>query len=281
MTSRASPTVRRRRLGIELRRLREQAGITIDTVADRSGFSSSKVSRIETGHIGASPRDVRDILAIYGVHGGDADELVQVARQARQKGWWHLYGPILSGAYIGLEAEATASKAYEVQLVPGLLQTPEYAECVIRAAKPDIHAEELARRVELRMKRQALLTQEEALLLWVVLDEAAIRRVVGSARVMRGQLEHLVRATGLPNVTVQVLAFAAGAHAGMDGTFSILEYTGTPDLDVVFAENAAGGLFLEKEEELQRYKAIFSELCASALSPEQSAVVLADRAREF
>jgi transcriptional regulator with XRE-family HTH domain len=281
VTSRASPTVRRRRLGIELRRLREQAGITIDTGADRSGFSSSKVSRIETGHIGASPRDVRDILAIYGVHGGDADELVQVARQARQKGWWHLYGPILTGAYIGLEAEATVSKAYEAQLVPGLLQTPEYAGCVIRAAKPDIRADELSRRVELRMKRQALLIQDEPLELWVVLDEAAIRRLVGSPDVMRGQLEHLVSATALANVTVQVLAFAAGAHAGMDGTFSILEYTGTPELDVVFAENAAGGLFLEKEEELQRYKVIFNDLCASARSPEESAEMLADRAREL
>lgn len=281
MTSRASPTVRRRRLGIELRRLREQAGITIDTVADRSGFSSSKVSRIETGHIGASPRDVRDILTIYGVHGGYADELIQVARQARQKGWWHLYGPVLTGAYVGLEAEASVSKAYEAQLVPGLLQTAPYAECVIRAARPDIADDQLSRRVELRMKRQALLVQEEPLELWVVLDEAAIHRLVGSPEVMRGQLRYLLARAVLPNVTVQVLPFAAGAHAGMDGTFSILEYSGTPDLDVVFAENAAGGLFLEKEDELQRYRAIFSQISATALSPEASAEVLADRAREL
>lgn len=281
MTTRASPTVRRRRLGIELRRLREQSGITIETVADRSGFSSSKVSRIETGHIGASPRDVREMLAIYGVHGTDADDLVQVARDARGKGWWHLYGPILTGAFVGLEAEATAIKAYEAQLVPGLLQTPMYAEQVIRAAKRDIGAEELARRVELRMKRQSLLIQDEPLELWIMLDEAAVHRVVGSAATMRDQLRHLVSTMGLPNVTVQVLPFSAGAHAGMDGNFTVLEYADAPELDVVFAENAAGGLFLEKEDEIRRYREIFGDLRSSALSPGASAELLAERAREL
>ncbi len=266
---------------MELRRLREQAGITIESVADRSGFSSSKVSRIETGHIGASPRDVREMLAIYGMHGTDADDLVQVARDARGKGWWHLYGPILTGAFVGLEAEATTIRTYEAQLVPGLLQTPSYAEQVIRSAKRDIGADELARRIEVRMKRQSLLIQEEPLELWIMLDEAAVHRLVGSAELMRDQLRHLVSTAGWPNVTIQVLPFAIGAHAGMDGNFSILEYADAPELDVVFAENAAGGLFLEKEEEIRRYREIFEDLRASALSPGESASLLAERAREL
>src|SRR2546421_3395961 len=156
VTTRASPTVRRRRLGLELRRLREAAGVTIDVVADRLECSSSKISRIETGHTGATPRDVRDMLSVYGVSGPPAEDLVQVAREARQKGWWHLYGTVLTGAYVGLEAAASDIYAYEGQVVPGLLQIDEYARTMIVKGRPDISEGEVERRGRTPMA-QALL----------------------------------------------------------------------------------------------------------------------------
>jgi len=238
--------VQRRRLGLELRRLRENAGVTIEYAAENLECSSSKISRIETGHIGALPRDVRDLLALYGVDGQAAEDLVQVAREARQKGWWHAYGSVLTGAYVGLEAAASSIKAYEAQVVPGLLQTPQYARTVISAARPELTSEDLDRRIHVRSRRQSLLSQDDPLNLWVVLEEAVFHRIVGDASVMAEQLDHLALMAELPHVTVQVLAFEAGAHAGMDGTFAILEYDDANNPDVVFAENAAGGLFLER-----------------------------------
>src|SRR2546421_6765924 len=159
VTTRASPTVRRRRLGLELRRLREAAGVTIDVVADRLECSSSKISRIETGHTGATPGDVRDMLAVYGVDGTAADELVQVAREARQKGWWHLYGTVLTTAYVGLEAAASEIHAYEGQVVPGLLQVDDYARAMIVKGRPDISPVELDRRGHRRRGGPTRLTQ--------------------------------------------------------------------------------------------------------------------------
>lgn len=221
------------------------------------------------------------MLAIYGVEGDAAEELVQVAREARQKGWWHLYGTVLTGAYVGLEAAAAAIRAYEAQLVPGLLQTSDYARAVIRAARPDITIEELERRIHVRKIRQSLLRQDDPIDFWAVLDEAVFHRIVGDESLMSQQLDDLVLAAELPNVTLQVLPFSAGAHAGMDGTFAILEYEEPADPDVVFAENAAGGLFLEKDDELGRYKFIFNHLRASALPPNASVEFIAARAKEL
>jgi len=281
VTVRRSPTVRRRRLGLELRRLRESAGITIDVVAGRLECSSSKISGIETGHTGATPRDVRDMLAVYGVDGLAADDLVQVAREARLKGWWHLYGTVLTSAYVGLEAAASEIRAYEGQVVPGLLQIEHYARTMIVKGRPDISAAELDRRVHVRMERQSLLTQDDPLHLWAVLDEAIFHRLVGGPAVMRQQLDHLVMIAGLPNMTLQVLPFAIGGHAGMDGSFAILGYEEPADPDLVFAENAAGGLFLEKDEELRRYHFIFDHLRASALPPDKSVAFVAARVKEL
>ncbi len=281
MAGRGSPTVQRRRLGLELRRLRENAKITIEFAAEHLECSSSKISRIETGHIGASPRDVRDLLAIYGVDGEAADELVQVAREARQKGWWHAYGSVLTGAYVGLEAAASSIKAYEAQVVPGLLQLPEYTRTVIRAARPNITDDELDQRMHVRKMRQSLIDQDDPLNFWVVLDEAIFHRIVGSAAIMAEQLDHLAIMAERPHVTLQVLAFDAGAHAGIDGTFAILEYEDPGDPDVVFAENAAGGLFLEKDHEVARYQFIFDHLRASALPPTQSVERIVARAKEL
>ncbi|MEV0607801.1 helix-turn-helix transcriptional regulator [Polymorphospora rubra] len=280
MTERRSPTVRRRRLGAELRRRREDAGVTIEMVAERLDCSSSKISRIETGHTSATPRDVADMLAIYGVVGPEGEELVQIAREARQKGWWHPYSTVLTGAYVGLEAAAHSVRAYEQQVVPGLLQTGDYAKAMIRSARPDITAEEVERRVRVRLQRQSLLTQDDPIEVWVVLDEAVVSRPVGGDEVMRAQLARLVEAADLPNVTLQILPFEVGAHAGMDGTFTILDFAEARDPGVVYAENATGGLFLEKAEELRKYVFIFDHIRAAALRPEESVAAIAKLAEE-
>jgi transcriptional regulator with XRE-family HTH domain len=274
VTERRSPTIRRRRLGAELRRRRDAAGVTIEGVAERLECSASKISRIETGHTTATPRDVRDMLEIYGVVGSEADELVQISREARQKGWWHPYSAVLTSAYVGLEAAAHSVRCYEQQVVPGLLQTEDYARAMIRAARPDVSAEEVERRVRVRLGRQSLLNQDDGVDLWVVLDEAVVSRPVGGDAVMRVQLERLVAAADTPNVTIQVLPFEVGAHAGMDGTFAILDFPEPSDPEVVFAENATGGLFLEKADEIRKYLFIFDQIKAAALPAEDSAALL-------
>lgn len=281
MTSRRSPTVRGRRLGLEMRRLRQHAGLTIETVAEQMACSTSKISRIETGHTGVTPRDVRRMLVLYGVDGDAAEELVQVAREARQKGWWHLYGQVLTGAYVGLEASATSIRSYEAQTFPGLFQTERYAREMIKAARHDIDSNEVDRRVHVRMARQSLIRREDPVRIWIVQDEAAFRRHVGSGAVMREQFDHLRDLAALPHVTLQVLPFVAGAHAGMDGAFVILGFNDAPQEDVVFATNAAGGLFLEKPEELHRYSLIFDHLRAKALGPEESQAFIAVMAKEL
>ncbi|MEU4245122.1 helix-turn-helix transcriptional regulator [Actinoplanes sp. NPDC026619] len=270
MNHHRSPTIRRRRLGVELRRHREAAGVTIDVVADRLGCSTSKVSRIETGHTSATPGDVSNILDIYGVDDSIKAELVQIAREARQKGWWHPYSTVLTGAYVGLETAARSIRAFEQQVVPGILQSEEYAIALIRGAQQDYTDQELEQRVRVRMERQALLIQDDPIDLRVVLDEAVLSRPVGGDAVMRGQLTKLIEAARLPNVTLQILPFAAGAHAGMDGTFVILEFEEEGDADVVFIDNATGGLFLEKSEELRKYISIFDTVRAAALSADAS-----------
>jgi transcriptional regulator with XRE-family HTH domain len=280
VTERRSPTIRRRRLGAELRRRRETAGVTIEGVAEQLECSASKISRIETGHTSATPRDVRDMLRIYGIVGTESDELVQIAREARQKGWWHPYSTVLTGAYVGLEAAAGSIRAYEQQVVPGLLQTEDYAKAMIRAARPDISVEEVDQRVRVRLGRQSLLSQDDPIDLWVVLDEAVVSRPVGGDAVMRAQLERLVEAADLPNVTLQILPFEVGAHAGMDGTFTILDFPEAGDPDVVYAENATGGLFLEKGDELQKYIFIFDHIRAAAIRPEESVALIAKLAKE-
>jgi transcriptional regulator with XRE-family HTH domain len=275
VNQRRSPTIRRRRLGTELRRLREEAHVTIDVVADRLGCSPSKVSRIETGHTSATPRDVKDMLDVYGIAGMESEELVQIAREARQKGWWHPYSTVLVGAYVGLEAAARSIRAYEQQVIPGLLQSEDYAVAMIRAARLSDTPLEIDRRVHVRMARQSLLIQDEPIELRVVLDEAVLSRPVGGEAVMRDQFVRLIEATELPNVTLQVLPFAAGAHAAMDGTFAILDFPEAQDPDVVYAENATGGLFLEKSEELKKYSSIFDTIRAAALTPEESTALIA------
>jgi transcriptional regulator with XRE-family HTH domain len=277
---RGSPTLRRRQLGHELRRMREASGATIDQVAERLACSASKISRIETGQSGISQREVRDIVAAYGVGGEQAESLVEMAREAKQRGWWQLYGTVLTSAYVGLEAAAEETRSYEALVVPGLMQTEDYARAMIRAARPEITDEAIEQRVRVRLNRQSLLTQEDPLTVSVVLDEAVLRRPVGGQQVMRRQLERLCEVAALPNVTLQVLPFGAGAHGGMDGTFTMLLFRGVANQDLVFSANAAGGLFLEKDEEVTTYAAIFARLGSAALPAAESIELIAALAKE-
>jgi transcriptional regulator with XRE-family HTH domain len=277
---RGSPTVRRRRLGAELRRLRDTANLTIEHVAEQLECSASKISRIETGQIGASPRDVRDMLEIYQVPETEAEVLIEVAREARQKGWWQPYGAVLTGAYVGFESAADSIRTYEAQCMPGLLQIDEYARSMIRAGRPGISSEELDDRVRVRMARQSLLTQDEPIGLWVVLDEAVLVRPVGGPAVMHKQLDHLATVAERPGITVQVLPFQVGAHSGMEGSFAILHFPEEVDPDMVYVTMATGGVFQEKQDELSRYSLIFDHLRAAALAPEASLELIVGMARE-
>ncbi|HEX6676308.1 MAG TPA: helix-turn-helix transcriptional regulator [Actinomycetes bacterium] len=269
---RHGPTVRRRRLGAELRRLREEAGLTIERVAKSMECSDSKISRIENGQVGATPRDVRDMLELYEVPAPQRDALIEIAREARQKGWWHAYRDlsVVVPASIGLEDTATAMRMYAALLVPGLLQTRDYASAVLRALQPGLDAEEFERWVDLRIRRQSLLEREDAPALWAILDEAALRRPVGGTRVMAEQLRRLGEAAERPNVTLQVLPFGAGEHAGMDGGFTIFGFSRSADSDVVHLDNTTGDLYLENAEEIRRYNEVFEQLRAAALGPAES-----------
>jgi len=277
---RGGPTVRRRRLGAELRRYREAAGLTIDVVAERMDCSASKISRLETGQTGASPRDVRDMLVLYDVGRPELEDLMDVARETRQRGWWRPYGSILTGANVAFEAAASTIRSYEAQCIPGLLQTEEYARCQLTAARQDLPAGELANRIRVRLDRQSLLTQDDPVHFWCVVDEAALVRPVGGPDVMRAQLEHLLAAAEMPHVKLQVLPFDVGAHAGMDGSFLLLHFPDEQDPDTVYVVMATGGVFQEKADELRRYETVFSSLQEVALPPEESVAFVARKAKE-
>jgi hypothetical protein len=204
--------------------------------------------------------------------------LVEFARQAREKGWWQYYGDVLTSAYVGLEAAADRIIAFEALVIPGLLQTADYAAAMLRAARPGIAEGEVDRRVRVRRGRQSLLIQDEPIDFSVVLDEAVLHRPVGGAAVMRRQYAHLVSMAALPSVTLRILPFSAGAHAGMDGTFAMLLYEEPTSQNVVYAANAAGGVLLEKDEEVQRFAFIFDQLQACSLAPDDSIAMIASLA---
>ena len=274
MAAEHSPTVRRRRLALELRRLREAARLTCEEVAEHLECSTSKVSRIETGRVSVSPRDVRDMLDLYGVSAQQGASLVQLARDSRQKGWWHAYSDTIqpqSATYIGLESAASEIRIYEVTLIPGLLQTEEYARTVIAAGTVGGDHEGTERNVALLMARQPLLTGDDPPRLWAVLDEAALRRTVGGAGLMRLQLDHLLDLARLPNVAIQVIPFGAGAHPAMGRPFVILAFPERADPDVVYLEDLTSALYVEDVDEVDRYNMFFNHLRATALSFEDSA----------
>ncbi len=268
--------MRRRRLGAELRRLREAAGITIERVAQTLECSDSKISRIETGQVGATPRDVRDMLALYGISDERRDELVKLARVAREKGWWQAFGDVPSSSYASFDAAAKSVHIYQALLIPGLLQTAAYARAVIGAVTPEVTPDEVDRRIEFRMARQReRLAKGEPPALWTLLDEAVLHRAVGGREVMREQLDRLVEVAAQPTVTLQVVPFAVGVHAGMDGAFTIFGFPDPDDPDVVYLEHPTRESVVEALEEVARYRQAFERLSGVALSPEDSAAVLA------
>ena len=276
MTTR-TPTNRRRRLGAELRRLREASGLTIDRVAEALECSQSKVSRIETGQVSATPRDVRDMLELYQVDPARREAMVQIAREARQRGWWHTFVDVPDGvpAYVGLETAATSIDIYMSLIVPALLQTADYARAIIGAVRPDLPRAEIDRRVELRMSRQALLDRDDPPELRVLLDEAVLQRPVGGPAVMAAQLRRLLEDAQRPAVTLRVLPIVTGAHAGMDGPFTIFGFPAPAEPDVIALDSAADALYLEGAEDLRRYRRVFERLLPAALTPEESAAFIA------
>ena len=278
MATKPSPTLLRRQLGAELRRLRERTHRTVADVAGGLGWSQSKLSRIETAHIGIRGDDLARLLDEYGVGDKERSRLLALRGQARQRAWWEAYGDALPDAYetlIGFEAEASVISTYEAQVVPGLLQTDEYAKAVTLAdgvyEDPDV----LGQRVAVRMARQAVLTRDPPPQLRVVLDEAVLRRPVGGPDVHRRQLMRLVEAAGRPNVGLQVLPFAAGAHRALAGSFIVLEFADGSDHPLVYCEGMTGGVFRSRPEELRSYLTSFEALRDAALSPAQSADLIA------
>ena len=283
MASNVNPTVRRRRLGQELRRLRELKGMTAEEVAERLLVSQSKISRLENGRRSISQRDVRDLCGVYEVEDHRiVDSLMQMAKDSRQQGWWHSFGDIPYSVYIGLETDAASLRVYDPQVVPGLLQTKQYAEALIAGALPETAQTEIEKRVQVRMRRQERISTEETpLRLWTVLDEAALRRVVGNKSLMRDQLEQLVEQSQLPHVTVQVIPFEMGAHPGLNGQYAILEFPDAADSSVVYIEGVTSDLYLEKANDVQKYSVMYEHLRAQALNVEQSRQFIADIAKEY
>ncbi|MFY9851314.1 MAG: helix-turn-helix transcriptional regulator [Trebonia sp.] len=279
------PTVRRRRLGTELRRLRDSAGYKLEEVAGMLGVAPSTLSRIETGKAPTKSAYLSQLLELYQVtDAGQRQILVDMAREGHRKGWWAAYDDVLPsglGVYVGLEAEASGLRSYEIGVVHGLLQTTDYARAVLRASAPRHTADQIERLVDLRMERQRRLDDNPPLDLWVIHDEAVIRRTVGGPVVMRHQLAHLLVAAGLPGVTLQVLPFDTGAHAGHDGPFSIVEFHDRSDSEVVYVESTAGPIYLEKDREVRACAEVFDRLRAAALPPEASLDLISKAAREL
>lgn len=274
----AGPTVRRMLLGAQLRRLREAKRVSREEAGWEIRASESKISRIELGRVGFKERDVADLLTLYGV----VDEeqrvaLLTLAREANTPGWWHTYGDLLPSwfqPYLGLEGAAALIRTYEVQFVPGLLQTHDYARAVVLLGHAGERTGEVERRVALRMARQELLTQLTPPRLWAVVDEAALRRPIGGPQVMRSQLEYLTEVTKLPHVRIQVVPFDAGGHAGVGGAFTMLRF-GDPDLpDVVYVEQLTSALYLDKRDDVDQYVAAMERLSVQANPPDDTPEIL-------
>jgi transcriptional regulator with XRE-family HTH domain len=266
--ARYEPTALRIALGAQLRRLREASHITTGEAGQAIRATHSKISRLERGRSGAKQRDVADLLSLYGVTDETEREgLLTLARQANMPGWWQEYSDILPKwfeLYVGLEKSASIIRTYEVQFVHGLLQTEDYARAVILIANANASSDEIGRRVSLRMRRQQMLTQPDAPELWAVLDEAALRRPPGGPQVMRGQVEHLLEITDLPNVTLQIVPFDTGPHAAAGGPFTILRFP-EPDLaDLVYLEQLNSALYLDQPEDVIDYVTVMDQLCVQA-----------------
>ena len=272
LTGSGSPTVVRILLGARLRRLREASGISVNEAGFVVRGSPSKISRLENGRVSVKDRDIVDLLALYGVTDeAQREELRAMAARANSVGWWHDYSDILPSwfeEYVGLEEAATQIRGYEVQLVPGLLQTEDYARAVtlLEYSNP----KEINRRVSLRMTRQAILSRPAPASLWVVVDEAALRRPIGGSSVMRAQLKHLIAASQRSNVTIQVMPFKIGGHPAVAGPFSVLHFAESDLSDVVYLEQLASSQYHDKPDMVDKYLAVMERLCLDAATPADS-----------
>ncbi len=264
-----APPVRRRLIGAALRRLREQAGYSLEDAAQVLECDRSKISRIETGQRGIRPKELGELLSEYDVDAAHRNALVSLARQIGTTGWWQSYGHVLAEAYqdfISLEASAAAVWTYEAQLIPGLLQTEDYARAIAAASLVSESQDEREQFVQARLIRQKVLTRDDPLQFWAILSEGALKQLVGGPEIMRAQLRHLIEVVSdQHSINLQVLPFAAGAHAATSGPFVILKFPDAPDLGVVYLEGQTGGIYLESTEEVARYTLVFEHLRASAL----------------
>ena len=275
-------TVLRMLLGTQLRRFREAAGVTPERAGYEIRASRSKISRLENGRVRLKSRDMTDLLTLYGVTDeGLRSRFLALAEQSNTPDWWTKYGDILPDwfeTYLSLEAAATTIRSFEVQFVPGLFQTEDYARAVLgrKTATPG----EIERRVALRLKRQDLLSRPNPPRIWSVMDEAVLRRPVGGPAVMRAQFEHLIEVAGLPRVTLQVVPFASGSHAGESGSFAVLRFEERDLPDVVYLEQLTGAIYLDQRADVERYLEVVNELSTEALTPDETTRFIHQVARE-
>jgi transcriptional regulator with XRE-family HTH domain len=268
-----NPTLRGRRLAMELQRRREATGLSREEVARRLEWSTSTLFRMETGRSRPQPGNVRTLLELYGVTGPERDGLIQLTRDARKPGWWHSFRDVLPNPYevfIGLEAGAASLRNFEPVVVPGLLQTAEYAREIFRNGPIELDPDGIERLVEVRVARQEVLNRDDRPRLWAVIDEAVIHRVVGGTSVMVEQLRHLVESAQQGKTTIQVVPYRAGAHAGTIGSFVILDFEEPTDPAMVYVETLAGDIYLEERSDVNRYTLAFDRLRAASLHPDDS-----------
>ncbi|HMD91319.1 MAG TPA: helix-turn-helix transcriptional regulator [Trebonia sp.] len=279
------PTVLRILLGAQLRRLREGAGITREDAGYHIRASGSKISRMELGRVSFKERDVTDLLEFYGVTDpAQIESLVQLTREANAQPWWQKYQDVVPdwfAVYVGLEEAAQLIRVYEMQFVPGLLQTEEYARAVVLQGAPGLEPEEVDRRVALRMGRQKLFGKDNPPRLWAIVDEAALRRPMGGPNVLAAQIERLMDAVGEPNITLQVMPFRYGGHAAEGGAFTIMRFPEADLPDMVYMEYLTGALYLDKPDEVERYAAVMERLSVAGTSPDRTREILAGMLKEI
>jgi len=267
----AGGVILRMLLGARLRRLREAADVTPEQAGYEIRASRSKISRMETGQVGLKARDITDLLALYGVTDEQVESrFLHLAQQSSRPDWWAKYGDILPGwfeNYLGLESVSSTIRTFEIQFVHGLFQTEDYARAVTRLGHQTAPAAEIERRVGLRVKRQDLLARADPPRMWSVMDEAVLRRPVGGPAVMRAQFRRLIEAAGLPQVTVQVVPFARGGHAGASGSFTVLRFEEQDLPDVVYIEQLTGAVYLEQRSDVEHYLEVMDQLSGEALTP--------------
>ena len=273
------PTAPRMLLGIQLSRLREAAGISPDEAGYEIRASRSKISRMENGRVGLKVRDVEDLLTLYGITDERVrDGMIALARKSTAAGWWSTYGDIMAEwfeAYLGLEMAASVIRTFEMQFVHGLFQTADYARAVTLLGHTSAPADEIDRRVNLRLRRQDLLAGPRPPQVWAVLDEGALRRPVGGRRVMRAQLSRLVEMSELRNVTIQAVPFRLGGHAAAGGSFTLLRFDAADVPDMVYIEHLTSALYLDKQADVDHYLEVMNQLSAEALTPAETKDFLA------